>query len=261
MITIGTCGYGRFQPGGDWRSRYADKLQAYADHFPTVELNRTFYKLPMIKTARKWREEVPPAFDFTVKAWQAVTHPTSSVTWRKRTDQLTDEQMEGFGNLRPNDVTMDAWSAVMDVAEVLEASVCLVQASASFGPSEENVDNLRRFFTAVERRGIEVAWEPRGEWNDHLDLVEELCEELDLVHVVDPFRRAPRSQRATAYLRLHGRNPKETDYNYAYSEDELCELAEMLRDFDASHDRVYCMFNNYEMYDNAATLQRILAEA
>jgi uncharacterized protein YecE (DUF72 family) len=258
MIKIGTCGYGRFQPGGDWRARYNDKLQAYADHYSAVELNRTFYKLPMLKTAEKWRLTVPPDFDFTVKAWQAITHPTSGVTWRKRTDQLTDQQIEGFGSFRPNEVTLDAWSSVMDVAEALEASVCLVQAPASFAPMEENLRNFRRFFTTGERRGVQVAWEPRGEWNENLDLVTELCRELDLIHVVDPFRRSPRSNGPVCYLRLHGRNPKETDYNYAYDEDELQELSEMLREYEEAYDRVYCMFNNYEMYKNAATLQRIL---
>ena len=66
--------------------------EPFAATFSCVELNRTFYKLPMVKTTRKWREEMPEDFVFTVKAWQAITHPTSGVTWRKRKEKLSEEQ-------------------------------------------------------------------------------------------------------------------------------------------------------------------------
>ncbi len=259
MIHIGTCGYSRYQPGGDWKAQYADKLQAYADRYPAVELNRTFYKLPMARTAAKWREEVPESFDFTVKVWQAVTHPTSSVTWRKRKEKLSDEEREGFGNLQPVPVTMEAWERTMEIVDALRASVCVVQTPAGFGPTEEHVENLRAFFTKVDRHGAAVAWEPRGEWNESLDLVEDVCRDLDLIHIVDPFRRDPRTRGGTAYLRLHGRNPKETDYHYSYDRPEIEELARKVRALHADHDRVYCMFNNDDMYANAAMLQEILA--
>ena len=42
------------------------------------------------------------------------------------------------------------------------------------------------------------------------------------------FRRSPRSDGPVCYLRLHGRNPKETDYNYSYDPAELEELSGML---------------------------------
>ncbi|MCF8053110.1 MAG: hypothetical protein K9L59_17870 [Desulfobacterales bacterium] len=47
IIKIGTCGYSRYQPGGNWKDRFQSKLQAYSDAFEVVEINRTFYKLPM----------------------------------------------------------------------------------------------------------------------------------------------------------------------------------------------------------------------
>ena len=260
MIRIGTCGYSRYQPEGEWKSRYNDKLQAYADSFDAVELNRTFYKLPMTKTAGRWRKEVPEEFVFTVKAWQAITHPTSGVTWRKRKEKLSQEELDGYGNLNPTRVVFDAWEQTCSVAREPRAPVVLLQTPSSFSPEEQNVENLREFASKVERHGMKIAWEPRGEWNNRLDLVEELCSQLDLIHVADIMRREPRSAGDTAYIRLHGLNERETDYDYDYKEEELQELARQLRKLESRYTRVYCMFNNYEMYSNALRLEEILSD-
>lgn len=258
MIRIGTCGYSRYQPGRNWKARYRDKLQAFAHAFSCIELNRTFYKLPMVKTARKWREEVPEDFVFTVKAWQAITHPTSGVTWRKRKEKLSEEQARQFGDLNPHLLVLEAWEETCAVARALESPVLLIQTPSAFGPSEENIANLRSFLSEADRHGLDIAWEPRGAWNEELDLVAELCEELRIIHVVDIMRREPRSGGNLAYLRLHGLNERETDYDYDYSEEELGEIAGRLRSLERRYKTVYCMFNNYEMYPNARRLQELL---
>jgi hypothetical protein len=41
-IHIGTCGYSRYQPIGNWKERYDSKLQAYSDAFAVVEDRSTF---------------------------------------------------------------------------------------------------------------------------------------------------------------------------------------------------------------------------
>ena len=258
MVRIGTCGYSRYQPQGGWKSRYKDKLQAFADAFPAVELNRTFYKLPMVKTAKKWREEVPEEFAFTVKAWQAITHPTSGVTWRKRKEKLTPEQEREFGYLNPHAVVFDAWDETAAVAETLRAPVVLLQTPSGFGPNDRNLGNLRAFLREIDRHGMEIAWEPRGEWNNHLDSIGELCEELRVIHVVDLLRREPQSTGETAYVRLHGLNERETDNDYDYSEEELRELARRLEELEQRYETVYCMFNNFEMYPNAQRLMELI---
>ncbi len=55
-----------------------------------------------------------------------------------------------------------------------------------------------------------------------------------------------------------GLTPKEYDYDYDYSAKELEELASKLRDLAENHEKVYCMFNNYEMFDNAQKLKGLL---
>ncbi|MDX6413784.1 MAG: hypothetical protein QOH23_1194 [Gaiellaceae bacterium] len=49
-------------------------LRHYARHFDTVEVNNTFYRLPLVTSVARWVEETPPGFLFAVKASRYLTH-------------------------------------------------------------------------------------------------------------------------------------------------------------------------------------------
>jgi len=49
-------------------------LQQYARHFDTVEVNNTFYRLPLRSSVAKWVAETPPDFLFTIKGSRYLTH-------------------------------------------------------------------------------------------------------------------------------------------------------------------------------------------
>ncbi len=51
----------------------AQMLTYYAEHFPTVELNNTFYRLPAAANLAKWAAAVGPEFRFGVKAHRSLT--------------------------------------------------------------------------------------------------------------------------------------------------------------------------------------------
>jgi uncharacterized protein YecE (DUF72 family) len=55
---------------------YRDKprLTYYASVFNSIEINSTFYRIPREATFSRWAAETPPAFRFTVKLWQGITH-------------------------------------------------------------------------------------------------------------------------------------------------------------------------------------------
>ncbi|MBA7600156.1 hypothetical protein ES703_07203 [subsurface metagenome] len=72
------------------------------------------------------------------------------------------------------------------------------------------------------------------------------------------MRREPVSKHSIAYIRLHGLNPHECNYNYKYSITELKQLAKKAKALAKKHRKVYIMFNNYFMYDNARQLMKIL---
>jgi uncharacterized protein YecE (DUF72 family) len=64
-----------------WRTRFypadvpvRDWLPYYARHFPTLELNNPFYRLPTAEMFRAWRAAVPRGYVFAVKASRFLTH-------------------------------------------------------------------------------------------------------------------------------------------------------------------------------------------
>lgn len=257
MIKIGTCGYGYYDPPEGWKEEYKSKLQVYSEAFSAGEINKTFYRLPMVETAEKWRRNAYDEFDFTMKAWQVLTHPTSSPTWRNKKDDLSEEQKENFGYLRPNDEVYEAWKKTKDVAEAMQAQICIIQTPGSFERSKENKKNMKELLSTIARGSLELAWEPRGDWKDSKD-VKEICDQLNLIHITDLLRREPVSSHEIAYVRLHGLNETEYNYNYDYSREELSRLAKRLEDLDKNHETVYCMFNNYSMFENSNELMEIM---
>lgn len=76
-LIVGTSGYSY----KEWKGSFypadlpvAKMLPYYAEHFGTVEINNTFYRMPEAKTLAKWAGEVPDAFTFVLKAPQRITH-------------------------------------------------------------------------------------------------------------------------------------------------------------------------------------------
>ncbi len=54
--------------------REGSRLTYYASLFNSIEVNSSFYKVPMPATFAKWSAEVPEDFQFTVKLWRGITH-------------------------------------------------------------------------------------------------------------------------------------------------------------------------------------------
>jgi uncharacterized protein YecE (DUF72 family) len=76
-ILVGTSGYNY----PEWRGSFypekfsTDKMLAYyAERFPTVEINYTFYRMPTEKLLAGWAQGTPATFSFTLKAPRRITH-------------------------------------------------------------------------------------------------------------------------------------------------------------------------------------------
>src|SRR3954451_12122659 len=76
-LSIGTSGFsytawkGKFYPE---RLPAKQMLKYYAQRFPTVEINNTFYRMPLPSVMEAWAAQVPPTFRFAVKAPRRITH-------------------------------------------------------------------------------------------------------------------------------------------------------------------------------------------
>lgn len=231
-IHVGCCGFARAQ---------ADYFAA----FRCVEIDTSFYNLPKLETAAKWRAAAPDGFQFAMKAWQVITHPTDSPTYKRtRLDARDRAYCGGFGF---NPTIRWAWDETFQVAKTIGAFLVLFQCPASFRPNKENVARLRQFFERAKRGKFALGWEPRGAWDT--GLVAELCRDLDLIHVVDPFQSAPACRARFRYYRLHG----VTGRGHRFTAAELEKLQQTCA---GERTPAYCLFNNTAMAADAARFRQ-----
>jgi len=76
-VLTGTSGYSY----AEWKGNFypekmpaKDMLRFYAERFPTVEINNTFYRMPKEDLLQAWAAQVPESFTFVIKASQRITH-------------------------------------------------------------------------------------------------------------------------------------------------------------------------------------------
>ena len=231
----------------------------YYATFNAVELQDTFYDPPDPEKLRRLRGEAPEGFAFAMKAWQAVTHPLDSPTWKRAKVKPDSSLSDRYGFLRPTREVFEAWERVVEGARALGARVVVVQTPPSFGYSEENYRNAVEFFSAAEQGDFVIGWEPRGTWLSHLDKVAELVSRFErVVHVVDPFKAAPAVDKEVVYFRLHGIGPGEVNYRYKYTDEDLEKLAEIVGAHSGRGRTVFVLFNNVYM---SADAKRFLEKA
>lgn len=239
-VRIGLCGFSM---------AFDDYIREYG----LVEVQQTFYQPPQDATMERWRALTPSRFEFTIKAWQLITHDASSPTYRRLGSPLSGAERAEAGGFRTSPIVLRAWARTLECAAILRATAILFQCPASFRPTEDNLDRLRAFFGSVERPpDVRLLWEPRGPWAT--GLVAEICRDLDLVHVVDPFVSETVTPEQT-YFRLHGI----TGARHVYSDVELRRLVDMLPAAPAQPP--YVLFNNIPRVDDARRFRAVLAAA
>jgi uncharacterized protein YecE (DUF72 family) len=224
---------------------------AYFRQFPVVEIQQTFYDPPPVERLARWRDQAPAGFEFTMKAWQVITHLGESPTYRRLRRPMTADQRADAGAFRLNDTTLAAWDATLAARDALGATAILLQCPASFRPTPDNIAAMQLFLRGIDRPSrMRLLWEPRGKWPD--ETVSALCEELDLVHAVDPFVR-PSLTPGLLYWRLHGNK----NHYARYSDDELRQLIGWL----PTDSRVECyvLFNNIPRMKDVQRFRELLA--
>jgi uncharacterized protein YecE (DUF72 family) len=254
-------------PPGTRTRRGFDELRFYAEHFDTVEINSTFYRVPAVAAAKKWAGRTPPGFEFSLKLYQKFTHP-----------EMFEKATGGDPfDLGQHDV--DQFKAAIEpIASAGKLGALLAQFPASF----KNEPNTRGYLEwLLERfRGYQVAVELRhASWSDTMQDTLALLGSFDAAwtQIDEPkFRDSVRQTlRANTnsfyYLRLHGRNAKqwwsheksEDRYNYLYSRDELKPFAEAAKAASRDVKKAYLYANNHfsaKSVANAAILKHQLGQ-
>ena len=237
-VRIGLCGF-------------TISMKAYGSRFPVVEIQNTFYEPPGDARLQRWRQAASPSLEYTMKVWQLVTHSASSPTYRRMKHPPDPDQQPG--GFRASAAVEEGWRRSVECANVLGATGMLFQCPASFGPTTENVRAMRRFFEQVRRPAARLLWEPRGKaWVTNREMALALCEDLDLVYVVDPFVTPPAKGKAV-YWRLHGVGGA----RHSYSDEELRDLHAMLVRSEAAGP-AYILFNNLPRVADAQRFARVV---
>jgi uncharacterized protein YecE (DUF72 family) len=276
-IRIGTSGWSYPSGRGTWngvfypapRPRGFDELAFYADHFDTVEVNSTFYRMPEAPQTARWVERTPVGFLFSVKLFQKFTHPDMYLA------------RGGASGWDPSRTDIDLFRAGIEpLAAADRLGVVMVQFPPSFHHGLEALDYLDWLLAAFAPYPTAVELRHKS-WSDHAAETERRLAEHRTAWVLIDEPKFPSSivqaigglterlpmAAPVAYLRLHGRNAAdwwehavaEDRYNYLYSAEELQPFAERAKAEAAAGRKVFLYLNNHfsaKAAANAAVLQR-----
>lgn len=251
-IRIGTSGYSY----NDWRRVFypaglkaADMLAYYAQRFPAVEINTTYYRPPTAAVLARMAAKVPAGFEFAVKAHKLITHGES----------FAPDACSAFH------------CALAPLREAGSLGAVLAQFPSSFHRTPQNEEFLARLRDALPEDPLVVEFRHHG-WVT--DATWELLRSLDIGYccVDEPALRGlvppvARVTSAVGYVRFHGRNAAEwwkhehgwQRYNYLYSEAELAEWVPRVEEVASRAAKTYVFFNNHYI-GQAGQNARMLAE-
>ena len=87
----------------------SNMLSYYAERFPAVEINNTFYRMPTRKLLEGWAEQVPPDFRFVLKASRKLTHQKKLVEVGDEVSYLAETSRALGSRLGPTLVQLPPW--------------------------------------------------------------------------------------------------------------------------------------------------------
>ncbi|GAA4327339.1 DUF72 domain-containing protein [Mucilaginibacter gynuensis] len=222
----GTSGLQSPIPKRDFPPAFADKsrLTYYSSLFNSVEINSSFYKLPIAKTLARWAEEVPEDFRFTFKLWKEITHNKNLV--------FPSPDIATFIE-RINSVGAKKGALLVQFPPSLTKAVMpqLVDLLSSIKESDQ-----------TEAWPIAVEFRHRS-WYE--ETTYELLNSFGATMVIHDLPASAAPMQSTEanhiYFRFHGPNG---DYRGSYDDDFLAEYASYIREFQEEGKTVYAYFNN-----------------
>ncbi|HZO60735.1 MAG TPA: DUF72 domain-containing protein [Solirubrobacterales bacterium] len=266
------------------------RLRFYAEHFPLVEVDASFYALPSERNARLWAERTPAHFVFNVKAFGLMTqHAVNTKSLPEPIRDMLPAETASKARVYPRDLPRDALDAVWDMfagalqplADAGKLGAILYQFPQWFAASRDNVAYLRELAErspaqpAIEFRG--AGWMKEGKQERTLGLLREIGATYVVVDEPQGFKTSvPPVVAATspdlAMIRFHGHNAENWEkrgisaaerFKYLYDEDELRKWVAPARELAGEAQQLHVLMNNcYADYGvrNAAQFAELLAE-
>lgn len=257
MLYIGTSGFqyddwvGPYYPEGLPKPSW---LAYYAQEFPTLEINFTYYRMPTARTLGGMAKKVPDNFIFAVKATQEMTHA------RERDVSVFDQFK----------------TALTPLQDQNKLGPILAQFPSSFRDNADSHAYLKYFREQMGTLPVVVEFRNK-EWvsDDALPATCELLRANDLGFccVDEPFfPRIAQVTSSTAYVRFHGRNFKKwwkhehawERYDYTYPVEELQEWVPKIQEMKGMAEDTYIFSNNHyrgQGIDTARQMKLLLSSA
>ena len=293
-VRIGTCSWADDALVKHWYPKGVtakERLAWYAQHFSTVEVDSTFYRVPDEGMVQGWADRTPDGFVMHVKAFGLMTrHPV-------RLEQLPPDLREGMPldhrgrvDRPPRELRALVFRAFLEALEPLRQAGklggVLFQLPPYVVPKPASFDYLEWAHEQMDGDEMLVEFRHR-DWfaEEHRTEVLAWLEERGMSYVtVDAPRleggNVPQTMVAvtgpTAYVRFHGRNAATWNkrgggaserFDYLYGPEELEEWVEPLRELASTAQRAYAFFNNNNQTNGVAQapsgaelLRRLLEE-
>jgi len=285
---------GLFYPKGI--SSAADRLGFYADHFPVVEVDATYYALPAQRNAELWVERTPPDFVFNVKAFGLLTqHPAKATALPKDMREMLPEEVAAKPRFYPRDVPPEvideSWKRFLGALAPLHTAgklgAILFQFPEWFPPSRANKDYIvecgDRLAAILPDASCAVEFRNEGWMRDaqRQERTFAMLEEHGLTYVcVDMPQGFPTSippvTAATgplAMIRFHGRRSETwgkrgvtvtEKFRYDYSRSELAEWEPRVEELATKARETHVLMNNcYRNYAvrSASTMAQLALDS
>ena len=238
-ILLGTSGFsyndwkGEFYPSQMGAGSY---LEFYSQHFSTVELNFSYYRIPNEKQISQMLVSSENRLCFVIKAYRGMTHEIS----RDSLGIILQEYLNG-------------------IAPLSEAGLLggvLLQFPQSFHYTKENRQYLKALIDKMLPLPLVVEFRQKEWLRDSVyKALEELgvgfvcVDEPELPSLVPPLVITTSD---IGYVRFHGRNKENwygTDatarYDYLYSKEELQEWVPRIRELSSRSKKLFVVFNNH----------------
>jgi uncharacterized protein YecE (DUF72 family) len=271
-IRIGTCSW-----ADDALSKYfyppkfpaKERLAYYADHFDTVEVDSTYYRLPSESMVQGWAERTPDDFIMHIKAFGLMTrHPV-------KVDVLPDDLRDampvderGRVDRPPRELRGEVFRRFLGALEPLRVAGklggILFQLPSYIVFKEHSFEYLEWAREQLDSDTMLVEFRHRS-WLDEENVAETLSflERIGAAYVtVDAPKSAsaknlvptvPAVTSSIAYVRFHGRNLETWNkrggsaaerFDYLYSDEELAEWVPILQELAGQSQEAYAFFNN-----------------
>lgn len=218
----------------------ASRLTYYSTFFNSIEINSTFYKLPLAKTVSNWIASVPHEFKFTFKLWRDITHV-------KYLD-FKEADVVSFFN-------------VISKANHKKGCV-LIQFPPSFGKA--NIMQLDKLLRCISQNNINQEWKIAVEFRNKTWYEHEVYDILQMYNACLVIQDIPKSITPMIdhlsdfiYVRFHGPTG---NYRESYSEQFLAEYATYIKEWLEEGKTVFTYFNNTmgDAFKNLETLNRFI---